>query len=424
MDQDLSFIDSLDEEQRANLSRVIDSANRHGVNPRLAAALAFTESQLRQSKEGKVIRGGAGEIGIMQIKPGTGKLMGYELKTLMDDPDANIDAGMKYLRQSIDKFGDPVLGAVGYNAGPDHPFFQGKGNPPAQSVDYVNRIRAYGGFTEPPPEEEAPPPDTPPAVAEKPSDYRVAQAAGMGAGAGAALGVGQQAIGSAIEAAAQRVGRGMEAARGMSPQETRILQGTTGEAGTTGRARMQGFNVETAQNAARAREAEQMLENLQRRGVIPASPQSVLAQAPGLTSSPSGVLYPRGTELPPPAPASGPGPLSRVANAVAPVLQSPIARYSLAGAGVGGNVQEFMNRRQQGDVSGQVLTGTGALGSAMTASKNPLVFGLGGAMAISSPVGLAILDRMRKIRAEPPVAPATAEEMQEAATPRFRYARP
>ena len=139
MDQDLPFIGSLDEEQRANLSRVIDAANRYGVNPRLAAALAFTESELRQMKGDKVVRGGAGEIGIMQIKPGTGKLLGYELKQL-EDPQTNIDAGMRYLRQSIDKFGDPVLGAVGYNAGPDHPFFKGKGDPPAQSVDYVNRI--------------------------------------------------------------------------------------------------------------------------------------------------------------------------------------------------------------------------------------------------------------------------------------------
>jgi hypothetical protein len=418
---DLKFIDTLDEEQRANLSRVIDSANRYGVNPRLAAALAFTESELRHKSGDKVVRGSSGEVGIMQVKPATGKLLGFEVKQLMDDPNANIDAGMKYLRQSIDKFGDPVLGAVGYNAGPDHPFFSGKGDPPAQSVDYVNRIRAYGGFSEPPPEEEAPPPDAVEAPAEPKSDNRTAIAAGLGGIGGAALGAGRMTVGAAAE---RLFGRGQPSvAPVLNPQEARILQGTTGEAGTTGRARMQGFNVETAQTAARAKEAERLLEELQNRRVVAGGAKSILAQAPGLTSSPSGVLYPRGTEFPTPPPPTS-SPLARAAGTVGAIAQSPIGRYGLAGAGVAGNAQEFVTRRQQEDVPGQVLSGTGALGSAMMMSRNPAILALGGGMAGVSPLALAVLDRARKVRAEPPVAPATAAEMQEAQSPVFRYARP
>ncbi len=125
-----------------------------------------------------------------------------------------------------------------------------------------------------------------------------------------------------------------------------------------------------------------------------------------------------------PTPPPSPGPLARAAGAVAPILQSPVGRYSLAGAGVAGNAQEFMTRRQQEDVPGQVLTATGGLGSAMMMSRNPAILALGGGLAGASPLALAVLDRARKIRAEPPVAPATAAEMQEAQSPVFRYARP
>ncbi len=394
---DLKFIDTLDDEQKANLARVIDAANKYGVNPRLAAALAYTESQLRHKSGDKLVRGSAGEIGIMQVKPGTGKLMGYEPKQIMDDPEANIDAGIKYLKQAIDKFGDPVLGAVGYNAGPDHPFFQGKGDPPAQSVDYVNRIRAYGGFSEPVAQEEVAqeaPPELVPAEPE--SDNRTAVAAGLGGAAGTALGLGQMAAGAVFGGGANEPPAGARRLPGgpMSP-------GQKWASKVTGVMREGADTVaEAAQSYHRAMPSGKVSGPLAKKGFIGPGSLSIHGQPPA------------------------PGPLARTAAAVAPVLQSPVARYGLAGAGMAGNVQEFMTRRQQEDVPGQVLTGTGALGSAMMMSRNPAVLALGGGMAAVSPLALAVLDRARKVRAEPPVAPATAAEMQEAQSPVFRYARP
>jgi hypothetical protein len=393
MDQDLKFIDTLDEEQRANLARVIDAAKRHGVNPRLAAALAFTESGLRQMQGDKVLRGGSGEIGIMQIKPATGKLLGFDAAQLMD-PDANIDAGMRYLRQSIEKFGDPVLGAVGYNAGPDHPFFLGKGDPPAQSVDYVNRIRAYGGFSEPEPEEEAPEPD---AVVEEPvepeSDNRTAAAAIMGGIGGATLGTSQMAAQAMF---------GGNAAAGRTPGGP-TTPGQKWASKVTGVMRPGADTVvEAAQSYHRAQPSGKVTGALAKKGFMGPGSLSIHGQ---------------------PAPTT-PGPLSQVARTVAPILQSPVGRYSLAGAGVAGNAQEFMTRRQQEDVPGQVLTATGGLGSAMMMSRNPAILALGGGLAGASPLALAVLDRARKIRAEPPMPPATAGEMEEAKQPAFRYAQP
>ena len=89
-----------------------------------------------------------------------------------------------------------------------------------------------------------------------------------------------------------------------------------------------------------------------------------------------------------------------------------------------GNAQEFMTRRQQEDVPGQVLTGMGGLGSAMMMSRNPAILALGGGLAGASPLALAVLDRVRAVRAQPPMPPATEAEMEEAKRLVFRYARP
>jgi hypothetical protein len=393
---DLKFIDTLDEEQRANLSRVIDAANRYGVNPRLAAALAFTESELRHKSGDKVVRGSSGEVGIMQVKPATGKLLGFEVKQLMDDPDANIDAGMKYLRQSIDKFGDPMLGAVGYNAGPDHPFFKGKGDPPAQSVDYVNRIRAYGGFSEPPAEEEAPPPDEQPAEAE--SDNRTAAAALLGGAVGSSLGAGRMVAGAVLGADEPPAGAARRPPGGpMSP-------------GQKWASKVTGVMREGADTVA---EAAQSYRNVMPSGKVTGPLAKKGFYGPGALS----------IHGQPPAP-TPPSPLARAAGTVGAIAQSPIGRYGLAGAGVAGNAQEFATRLEQKDLPGQVLSGTGALGSAMMMSRNPAILALGGGMAGVSPLALAVLDRARAVRAQPPMPPATAAEMQEAQSPAFRYARP
>jgi len=78
-----------------------------------------------------------------------------------------------------------------------------------------------------------------------------------------------------------------------SSQSTRILQGTLGDEGTTGRARMTGFNTETSQASARQKEMNRLVEELQRRGAVVDDAQAFFAKQPGMTSSPSGILLPR-----------------------------------------------------------------------------------------------------------------------------------
>lgn len=86
----------------------------NGVPTDLATAVTQIESNFNPKK-----RGSAGEIGLMQIKPATARLMGYRgtVKGLYD-PDTNIKFGMKYLAKA-QQLGDGTTcnTILKYNAG-------------------------------------------------------------------------------------------------------------------------------------------------------------------------------------------------------------------------------------------------------------------------------------------------------------------
>ncbi|RUZ73615.1 lytic transglycosylase domain-containing protein [Mesorhizobium sp. M7A.F.Ca.US.006.01.1.1] len=85
-----------------------------GVPVSLATAVIKIESNYRPN-----IVGGAGEIGLMQIKPATARMMGYSgsAKGLFD-PDTNIKYGMKYLAMARSLGGGTTCGTIlKYNAG-------------------------------------------------------------------------------------------------------------------------------------------------------------------------------------------------------------------------------------------------------------------------------------------------------------------
>jgi hypothetical protein len=83
---------------------------------------------------------------------------------------------------------------------------------------------------------------------------------------------------------------GGAAADPLSEQTTRILQGGDSDTkGTTGRARQEGYNIQTAQSAA----IKAQLETLMRGGMSELDARAYLANMPGLTASPSGVIMPR-----------------------------------------------------------------------------------------------------------------------------------
>jgi soluble lytic murein transglycosylase-like protein len=89
---------------------IVDSSQRHGVDPKLVYAVMQQESTFKQ---GAVSPKGA--CGYMQLMPGTARRFGV---TDIFDPKQNIDAGTRYLRFLLDLFDNNVeLALAGYNAG-------------------------------------------------------------------------------------------------------------------------------------------------------------------------------------------------------------------------------------------------------------------------------------------------------------------
>ena len=89
-------------------------ASEYGVPVSLAHAVIKLESNYRVSARGR-----AGEIGLMQIKPSTARMMGYggSAKQLYE-PETNIKYGMKYLGEAFKLGGGNTCTAIlKYNAG-------------------------------------------------------------------------------------------------------------------------------------------------------------------------------------------------------------------------------------------------------------------------------------------------------------------
>ena len=94
---------------------IISAANRYGVPPELALAVAMQESNLRHyDASGNVIRGAAGEYGIFQLMPPTAAGLNVDPR----DPSQNIDGGVRYLAEQYSRFGDWRKALTAYNAGP------------------------------------------------------------------------------------------------------------------------------------------------------------------------------------------------------------------------------------------------------------------------------------------------------------------
>jgi len=111
------------------------SAARHGLDPALLKALIQAESGFNANAVS-----GAGARGLTQLMPGTAAALGVGDPF---DPEQSIDAGARYLRQQIDRFGDESLALAAYNAGPAAVARYGGIPPFTQTQNYVNRVLSY-----------------------------------------------------------------------------------------------------------------------------------------------------------------------------------------------------------------------------------------------------------------------------------------
>jgi hypothetical protein len=115
--------------------KVAMEAEKQGVDPSLALSFANIESNYNHGAKSS-----AGAIGVMQLMPGTAK----DLNVDPNDVDQNITGGVKYIKQNFDKYKDPYLTAIAYNAGPGvaDKFAISKDTSilPTETINYVSKL--------------------------------------------------------------------------------------------------------------------------------------------------------------------------------------------------------------------------------------------------------------------------------------------
>lgn len=118
--------------------------NKFSVPTELALSIARRESEFYSQATSP-----AGARGLMQVMPGTAKIMAaklgmtYEAGRLTSDPGYNTTIGSAYLAELISEFGPAyALVAAGYNAGPGRPrsWIQTYGDPRDPAVDAVDWV--------------------------------------------------------------------------------------------------------------------------------------------------------------------------------------------------------------------------------------------------------------------------------------------
>ena len=113
-----------------------NAAIRSGLPPQFVESVARVESALRPDAISP-----KGAIGVMQLMPGTARAMAAD----PNDPEQNIDAGTRLLRELLVKYdGDVVKALSAYNAGPGA-VSRYQGLPPfPETQNYVDKvIRKY-----------------------------------------------------------------------------------------------------------------------------------------------------------------------------------------------------------------------------------------------------------------------------------------
>lgn len=111
------------------------SADKYGVDSDLIKAVIGAESGYRSDAVS-----GSGAQGLMQLMPSTAAGLGVSDPF---DPQQNIEAGTKYLKSQLDRFGDVKQALAAYNAGPGAVVKYGGVPPFKETQNYVNKVLTY-----------------------------------------------------------------------------------------------------------------------------------------------------------------------------------------------------------------------------------------------------------------------------------------
>lgn len=113
---------SLSKPQQETVMKIAAEAERQGVNPKLAIAVAHAETggTFSQYRGNKVLTSPAGARGVMQIMPETAQLFNKKLGLNInpDDEDSNIMGGVAILKDHLKDHKSPRKALAFYNASP------------------------------------------------------------------------------------------------------------------------------------------------------------------------------------------------------------------------------------------------------------------------------------------------------------------
>ncbi|MBS0362692.1 MAG: lytic transglycosylase domain-containing protein [Proteobacteria bacterium] len=108
-----------------------DASARHAVSRPLVEAVAWQESRFNQAAVSP-----KGAMGVMQLMPGTARTLGVDATDLK----GNVEGGVAYLAQLLQRFGDLPRALAAYNAGPEAVERYGGVPPYAETQAYVKGI--------------------------------------------------------------------------------------------------------------------------------------------------------------------------------------------------------------------------------------------------------------------------------------------
>ena len=399
----------LTDEQKDIARKIADKARDYGIDPELALAIGWAENKFNPVGESP-----KGALGPMQVMPSNAKGLNLKPNDLLN-PDINIDAGMRILKENLDAHqGNPRYALVGYNYNPTAAKNFAQTNDekslPLETQNYLAKIGGMrdltqtGFISQEAPTQEAPaqgsedlsylgdlPPDIDKQEPELTGVDQLYQRArelmsgdegevdktlmtGLGTLGGAAVGATQtgvnltQKIGNYLDRDAQSRVAGSPTVDENSPGQKYKKK--------TGYGRGSGYTVEdVVTNRERAKGHGKVSGKMSKMWGVPERGESLM----DMLSRKQKVNEQLAKEAA----------RAKMLEKIGYVSKIPVIGPAIAGGSAGYDIADMIDRYEKGDTSGAVIKGIGGLGSLAAMVPHPVPRAIGtGLGVLSIPAGM------------------------------------